>query len=154
MILRHPGQTVHSQARAMVKRILEKCEEEAGKAKLLHPLHTPITRFAEYTSLLTTTIRRTRTESLTSEEETLSTPGKKRPRSLRKKFYCSFEDQAIIRNIINDFYIEKKIVPTALKLLAAIRDEIDFPWSVQTLRNLLRNMGFTWKKVVVLEESW
>lgn len=140
------GQTIHSEARTLIKRIAEKCEEEALKNQLLHPLHMPIIRAAEYSGIATSTIRKIKHESSSSETGILSSPGKKRPKSIEKKFHCSYEDETLIRNIINNFYIEKKIVPTGPKLLAAIREEIDFPWSMDSLHRLLKKMGFKWKK--------
>lgn len=139
-------QTVQAEARTMLKRIAEKCDEEALKGDLLYALHMPTTRAAEYTGLSSRTVGRIRKESLTFEEENLPSRCKKRQRSIEKGFQCSPENKTVIRNIISDFYIEKKISPTALELLAAIRKEIDFPPSLRVLRKVLHNMGFKWKR--------
>ncbi|XP_043262779.1 uncharacterized protein LOC122403884 [Colletes gigas] len=141
------GQTVRSEARTMVKKIAAKCDEEASKGELLHPIQQANARVAEYTGLSIRTITRIRKESSTSEQGRLSSPGKKRPRSIGK-CHCTEEEKKVIRNIIHEFYVEKKIVPSAPKLLAAIREKIVFPWELDTLRQLLKSMGYTWKKSV------
>lgn len=43
-------------------------------------------------------------------------------------------------------FMWKKIVPSAPKLLAAIRERIDFPWKIDCLYKLLKFMGFKWSK--------
>lgn len=140
------GQTVRSEARTMVKRIAKKCEEEALQCKLLFPLHKPNLRTAEYTGLSITSVSRIKHECSNSGEEVLPTPGRRRPKCLEYKFHCSEEDKTIIRNIIYSFYVEKKIMPSGSKLLAAIREEINFPWEISTLYKLLKAMGYKWKK--------
>ena len=147
MPLHKKGQTVRSDARNMVRRIIKKCEEERDADRRLHPMRQPTIRVMDYTGLSKKTIQKIRKESSQIPEDTLlSSPGKKRPRGILKKFYCSNEDKAIIRNVIYEFYVEKKIVPSAPKLLAAIREKIDFPWKLDSLHKLLKSMGFKWRK--------
>ena len=143
---RKQGKTIHSEARNMVSRIIKKCDEEAKNGQLLHLLQQANIRAADYAGVSVRTISRIRKETTESGEKQLSSPGKKRPRRIGKKFHCSEENRTIIRNIIYEFYIENKIVPPAAKLLDAIRERIDFPWTRHTLYRLLKSMGFKYMK--------
>ena len=142
------GQTIHSDARNIVNRIIQKCDEEAEKGQLLHMLRQSAKRAVDYTGMSVSTIKRIRKENLQllPGTEKLSSPGKKRPRNTEKVFHCSEEDRTIIRNIIYEFYTEKKVVPTAVKLLGAIRERINFPWKIDMLYKLLKSMGFKYTK--------
>lgn len=73
----------------------------------------------------------------------LSTPKKKKAGTLVK---VDDFDRQVIRNVIQDFYLVRKQVPTAPKLLAAIKEKIEFPYKLTSLRRLLKQMGFKWKK--------
>ncbi|XP_076280280.1 uncharacterized protein LOC143209032 [Lasioglossum baleicum] len=121
------GQTVHSEARNMVRRVIKKCDEESemGVSKR--------------------TVYRIRQESSDSGEGMLQSPGKKRPRA-SVKFQMSNEDKEVIKNIIHDLYTVKKIVPTGSNLLAATREKIEFPWKRTTFYDLLHSMGFRWRR--------
>lgn len=99
------GQTIHSEARNIVSRIIQKCDEEAKKGQLVHMLRQSTKRAAYYTGMSESTIVRIRKENLQllPGTENLSSPGKKRPRNIEKVFHCSEEDRTIIRNIIYEF---------------------------------------------------
>lgn len=75
----------------------------------------------------------------------ISTPGKKRTRTKGKIEIDDF-DLGVIRRKIHEFYTMKKEIPTIPKLLNVLRDEIDFNASRETLRKLLREIGFRYKK--------
>ncbi|XP_012135354.1 uncharacterized protein LOC105661841 [Megachile rotundata] len=144
---RKRGQTIHSEARNIIRNVIRKCDEEARKGQFLYPLQQANLRASEYVGVSVRTISRIRKEdSMIGEDESLPSPGKKRPKSDDNKFHCSIEDQTIIRNTIYDFYTIMKVMPTGNKLLSAIQEKIDFPWAVTSLYRLLKRMGFTWKK--------
>ncbi|XP_012135352.1 uncharacterized protein LOC105661840 isoform X3 [Megachile rotundata] len=144
---RKSGQTIHSEARNIIRHVIRKCDEEARKRQFLYPLQQATIRASEYTGVSVTTITRIRKEDTKyGENESLPSPGKKRAKSEDKKFHCSLENETIIRNIIYEFYVVKKISPTGRTLLKAIQEKIDFPWGLTTLYRLLKRMGFTWKK--------
>ncbi|XP_076248918.1 uncharacterized protein LOC143188498 [Calliopsis andreniformis] len=147
MVPHKQGQTVHSEARNIVRRLIRKCDEESRTGALLHLLKQATLRAADYTGLSARTISRIRKEDAQAQEDKpLLSPGKKRPKSIDKKFHCSESDKIIIRKVIYDFYIQNRAVPSGPKLLAAIRAKICFPWKVHSLYRLLRTMGFKWKK--------
>ncbi|KAJ4437060.1 hypothetical protein ANN_17195 [Periplaneta americana] len=55
-------------------------------------------------------------------------------------------DRRVIKDIIEDFYLNKKVVPSCKKLLPVLKERIDFKWKATTLRRILKEMGFRWKK--------
>lgn len=144
--VRKKGQTIHSEARAIVSNVINKCDKEAREGKLEHLIKKSNLRAASYTGISIHTVSKIRKECVMAGESSFSTPGKKRPWSEDKKFQCDDFDRRVIRDIINDFYLVQKKVPTVPKLLVAIKEKINFPWSAQTLRRLLHSMGFKWKK--------
>lgn len=73
------------------------------------------------------------------------TPGKKRAARATKVNIDNF-DQCAIRNTINQYYLTRKEVPTLRKLLLELRESIDFTGCRETLRKILLNMGFEFKK--------
>ncbi|KAH9642811.1 hypothetical protein HF086_012305 [Spodoptera exigua] len=74
-----------------------------------------------------------------------STPGKKRPHPSTVSNLDNF-DICAIRNKINEFYTVKKQVPTIRNLLAELRDAIGFTGSRETLRRILHDNGYEFKK--------
>lgn len=82
---------------------------------------------------------------MSNPEQLLSSPGKKRSRISKVEQYDDF-DFSIVRRIIEKFYLELKQVPTLRKLLRQLRTEINFPFSRETLRRLLKSNGFCWRK--------
>ncbi|VVC99657.1 unnamed protein product [Leptidea sinapis] len=77
-----------------------------------------------------TTIRRIVAEGR-SNRGVLSTPGKKRKGG--KKTLNRF-DLKLIRNKINEFYTVRKEIPTVIKLLQILREEINFNGERESLR--------------------
>lgn len=56
-------------------------------------------------------------------------------------------NKRVIRDTIEEFYTQKKTVPSIAKLLPVLKNKIDWKWSATSLRNVLKSMGFKWKKV-------
>jgi hypothetical protein len=76
----------------------------------------------------------------------LSTPGKTlKSQNVRNAEVDDF-DRRVIKDVIEDFYFQQKIVPTCKKLLPALKERINFDWKVTTLRRILKEMGFKWKR--------
>ncbi|PSN56451.1 hypothetical protein C0J52_08364 [Blattella germanica] len=144
---RKKGQTIHSEAREVVKKVIQECDEESESGHLIDVLtNTEKQMYSNYCGISERSVSKIRKEGIEAGENVLSTPGKKRPRAEKYKFHCYDFNRTVIRNLFIEFYQVKKIVPTAPKLLKEIRNRIDFPWEVDTLRKLLHSMGFKWKK--------
>jgi hypothetical protein len=54
-------------------------------------------------------------------------------------------DKCVIRNTIQDFYIEGKKVPIIPKLLPIIKKKIHFHWGCKSLERIVKNLGFKWR---------
>lgn len=78
-----------------------------------------------------TTIRRIVAEGR-SNRGVFSTPGKKRKGG--KKINLDSFDLELIRNKINEFYTVRKEIPTVMKLLQILREEINFNGGRESLR--------------------
>lgn len=141
-----PGKTIHSEAREVIRRVIEKCDLEARTGQLTHLLSQSNLRVQDYTGISKNTVSTIRKESKNAENTTLTTPGKKRKRPVERNVVVDSFDRRVIRDIIQHFYTVEKKVPTCPKLLVAIRERINFPWGVHSLRRLLIDMGFKWKK--------
>ncbi|XP_076643316.1 uncharacterized protein LOC143353694 [Halictus rubicundus] len=152
---RKKGQVVRSEARNMARRVIKRCDEEARVQGIRYRVQQSTLRASDYTGLSTRTIHRIRKASKAiSDEQSLSTPGEKRPRRKEsaRKFHCTEEDKAVIRQIISEFYTEKERVPTGKKLLVAIRQKIPFRGTVHSLYRVLKSMGFKWKRSQIVSK--
>ena len=67
----------------------------------------------------------------------LSTPGKHRKRPESRNCYIDDFDKCVIRQVIQDFYIHKKKVPSIAKLLPVLQQKINFKWQRESLRQIL-----------------
>lgn len=137
---------MHSEAREVIRRVIEKCDEEARTGQLRHVLSQRNARVQDYTGVSVFTVTKIRKEANEAGESTLITPGKKRPYSEDKKFHMDDFDRRVVRDTIREFYLVRKQVPTVSKLLVAIKEKIDFHWGRETLRHLLHEMGFNFQR--------
>lgn len=55
-------------------------------------------------------------------------------------------DKVAIRNLINSFYLVRNEAPTIVKLLNELRQSIQFDGGYETLRKIIHDMGFSFKK--------
>ncbi|GBP62543.1 hypothetical protein EVAR_21915_1 [Eumeta japonica] len=90
-----------------------------------------------------TTIRRIVAEGR-SNRGVFSTPGKKK--RWQKKINLDSFDIELIRNKINEFYTVRKEIPTVIKLLQILREEINFNGGRESLRLILKCIGFEFVK--------
>lgn len=146
---RPKGKTIHSEARNIIANVIGGCEIEKATNELAIPLGRANDRAAHYCGVSLRTISNIRKELNGSESGILSTPGKERPRS-SPLFISSLDsfDRQVIRNKILYFYSQEKIVPTIAKLLPVVKKDIDFPFGPDSLRKILYEMGFKFKKTV------
>jgi hypothetical protein len=55
-------------------------------------------------------------------------------------------DRCAIRNKIHEFYTVRRQLPTIAKLHESLKDDIKFDGSVSLLRNIVKELGFKWKR--------
>ena len=75
----------------------------------------------------------------------ITTPKKTGTKRLRIQETVDEIDRGAIRRIIQSMYSEK-VWPTIANLLDRVKNELGFQGSQSTLKRILRNMGFTYKK--------
>jgi hypothetical protein len=114
-------------------------------------LSVPITkataRAAKYCNVSSRTIQRIRNESNNCVVDgELSTPGKTRKRPNVRNAEIDDFDRRVIKDVTEDFYLQQKVVPTCKKLLPVLKERINFDWKVTTLRRILKEMVFRWKR--------
>ncbi|GBN44927.1 hypothetical protein AVEN_155621-1 [Araneus ventricosus] len=141
------GETLKSQARKIVHNVAEFCIEEAAAKSLKVPLPQAMKRVSQATGVLEFTIRKIRNEvSVLDETEVLSTPGKHRKSSSHQKFEFDDFDKCVIRQTIQDFYIQQKKVPSLRKIFPVLTKKLNFQWKKESLRKVMHSMNFRWKK--------
>lgn len=143
------GKTLHSQTREVIANVYTVCDEEARNNAFKLPLSRKLDRVALYTGASVSSIKKIHKEDeerrRNNPEQLLSSPGKKRPR-LRIVDKVDDADFSIIRRTIEKFYLELRVVPTTRKLLTKLRQDMDFQYSRESLRRLLKSNGFYWRK--------
>ncbi|KAG8261914.1 hypothetical protein J6590_064137 [Homalodisca vitripennis] len=97
--VRKRGQTVHSEAREVIRRVISKCDEEARTDNLQHLMKQSNLRVKNYTGVSVRTISSIRKEGDAAGETPLTTPGKKRPYSEEKKFHMDDFDRRVVRDV-------------------------------------------------------
>lgn len=144
---RPKGKIIHSKEREIIRNIVACCDKEAKDKDLLIPIAKATDRACKYANVSRNVIIDIRKHIKTSPEVPLKTPTKSKNKSYptRKAFIDNF-DRDVIRQTIEDFYLVQKVVPSVSKLLPVLKNKIDFHWSKETLRRVLHEMGFTWKK--------
>ena len=55
-------------------------------------------------------------------------------------------DRCAIRNKIHEFYTVRRQLPTIAKLRESLKDDLKFDGSVSLLRNIVKELGFKWKR--------
>ncbi|XP_021199802.3 uncharacterized protein LOC110383347 [Helicoverpa armigera] len=117
-----------------------------------------VKRTSEATKTSERTVRRIVQESRNSEFLTaFRTPGKKRNKTKPVTEIDTF-DQSVIRTCVHNFHVTNKELPTTEKLRKKLKEDINFNGSERSLRRILNNLGFRWKKAennrrLLLEKS-
>lgn len=110
------------------------------------PVENRTERAVLYSGVSQRSVQRIRRENAKRPTPTTPfSPEKKRPRLSVKENIDDFDFQVICRTI-QDFYLNLKQSPSCRKLLRAIKEKIDFPYSAKSLNRLLRSRGFVWRK--------
>jgi hypothetical protein len=67
---------------------------------------------------------------------------RKEEEKVRKSLHClNYFYQCVIENVMQDFCVNLKAVPTCKKILPILKQKTDFRWSKWTLRCILKEMG-------------
>ncbi|KAF8785317.1 uncharacterized protein LOC129958799 isoform X1 [Argiope bruennichi] len=142
-----PGNRIVSKERKIVRNVLRYFENECSQNQLNIQLCQPIKKAAEANGVSTRTVNRIK-------REVKNTGDVKSPLKRRRigKLICSSTslddfDFCVIRQTVSEFYARNE-VPSLRTLLPAVKEKINFPWKVKTLRHVLQKIGFKWKRSV------
>lgn len=144
------GKVVHSQTREVVYNVLNFMDSEAKNGEVLIPLRKVQERTASATGVGLRTIRKIKNEgekltSAATSPSTFSTPNKKRNCKKPVTGLDNF-DECAVRRIVHNFYKTEKCVPTVETLREKLKEDLNYEGGKTSLRKILRNLGFRWRK--------
>lgn len=141
---------LHSQAREIVYNVFEYFVHDF---QLLNPHEKPILKdiklkVSQATKVGFRTVERILTEKKNMEgsgSNLFSTPGKTRPKRIKK---CDMDDfdKCALRRIINNFHMTESERPTLATVLKKAREDLNFKGSRESLRMIIQRLGFKWRK--------
>jgi hypothetical protein len=131
---------IHLEGMEIIANIIEKYDKESRQKQLLLPINKATERAAMYTGKSRSSVlrirRKNRERKATNPTQLLKSPGKKRGKRSRDYVFVDDFDKCVIRNTIQDFYIQGKKVPTIPKLLPIIKRKYIFIGDVSHWRGL------------------
>ena len=128
-----------SESKTVALNVLKICREEKQNGELFLPLSSHLAR----TSMLTGVPERSLVRFASSNLQ------EKSCRKVRKdKLNVDDFDRCVIRRTINHMLVSRKVLPTVKTVLSELRtpESINYNGGRETLRKLLKEMGFTWRK--------
>lgn len=140
---------LHSQAREIVYRVLEFCEEEARTwdgEHLLVPIKQCQKRCSRATGVSLGSIKKIKKEGGTMlDGQVFTTPDKVRK---KERFVTGLDNfnRAVVRRTVHSFYSQEKCLPTVRQLRIKLQELIDFKGGNTSLRQILKELGFKWRK--------
>jgi hypothetical protein len=119
---RKRGLTIHSKDRNIIANVIKCCDEEVEQKYLSVPITKAIARATKYCNISSRTIQRIRNESTNCVVDgEMSTPGKTRKRPNVRNAEVDDFDRRVVKDVIEDFYLLQKVVPTCKKLLPCVK---------------------------------
>lgn len=156
------GKVLNSQSREIVSNVYKFMREECASGAVTIPIQKARERAAVATGVSVRTISRINKELdaiRVSEEENKSftTPQKHRKRQHPITGIDNF-DECVVRRLVYEFYLTEKRLPTAKLLRNSLREKINFTGSEQSVRRILKKLGFSWKRTennrrILIEKS-
>lgn len=146
------GRILHSQSREVVSNVYKFMKKEADDKSLSIPLAKARARTAVATGVSEREITRINNElkkiTLHSDngESSFSTPNKLKGSRKRPITGLDEFDKALIRRIVYEFHFQKKKLPTVSLLHEELKQRMDFKGSKSSLKKLLKELGFKWRK--------
>jgi transposase len=140
------GATIWSKERELIRHEIECCDNEAQNKNLLIPVNKATEKAAKYCKVSQCTIKKIRKKGKAHPHEVLSTPGMKKKWPENRNAAVDNFHQHVIQNVMQDFYVNVKTVPTCKKILTILKEKTDFNWSEWTLGCILKDIKFQWKK--------
>ncbi|XP_046966920.1 uncharacterized protein LOC124534920 [Vanessa cardui] len=152
---------IHSEGRAIIARVYHFLQGEYNFMKANNMDHcdlSPLANIRKRTAEATGFSERTVTTILKEEKElpctsaSFTSPTKKR-RKRNNKFHLDNMNLEIIRTTVQNFHIVEKQLLTLSKLQSVLREKIGFDGCLNTLRSILKKLGYKWRKIVNNREA-
>jgi transposase len=103
-------------------------------------------RVIEMTGTSMSSVKIIRREAKGEETTKFESPRKRQKKRAIENVALDYFDCDVIRRTIHEFYAVHKIVPTIRKLIPVLREKINFTHQRETLRKILHEIGFRFKK--------
>lgn len=144
------GKVLNSQSREIVSNVFKFMKEESVSGTPKIPLKKARDRTAAATGVSIRSVSRINKElhSLRVSEDkpkSFLTPNKSRKRQKPITDLDQF-DECVVRRVVYEFYITEKRVPTLKLLQIALQEKINFTGCVESLRKILKKLGFTFRR--------
>lgn len=138
--------TVHSQGREIIYSVYKFMTEEKGAPVI--PLSNVQERVARATGVGLNTVKRVIAEAKRKPEGSKFTSPRKRTKKSSPKSTVDQFQEEIIRNTIYTYASIHKQRPTMKAIFELLKTEegVNFTGKLSSFRNLIRKMGFRWKK--------
>uniref|UniRef100_A0A0P4W325 Tc1-like transposase DDE domain-containing protein n=1 Tax=Scylla olivacea TaxID=85551 RepID=A0A0P4W325_SCYOL len=140
---------LHSQARELVFRVNRYFIQEKANREPLLPLTQARKRTAHATGVSEATVKRICSkDNRICDTVPQNTPVFTSPKKTRSAFVTNLDDfdKCVVRRTILGFYVRKEI-PTLHKVKEELREKIEFRGSHESLRKIIREIGFRYKRV-------
>lgn len=143
------GRVVNSQSREIISNVYTFMKQEADNKSVMIPIAKARERTAAATGVSERMVTKVNAElkklKCNEEDEARKflTP-KKRPG--RSKMCLDDFDKCVIRRTVYNFHMQKNCLPTVSLLLNELKESIDFKGGKTTLRMILSDMGFKWRR--------
>lgn len=147
------GRVLHSQSREIVSNVYRFMKDEAQKGTVVIPLSKARLRTSTATGVSERVVSNINSEladvSNISEgngEKSFSTPNKCRSRRRPITDLDDF-DKCVLRKLVYDFHLTEHRLPTAKLLFSALKEKINFKGCLKSLRLILKQLGFKWRRI-------
>ncbi|XP_046684781.1 uncharacterized protein LOC124370533 [Homalodisca vitripennis] len=139
------GKILHSQAREIIFNLYTFMKREAEQGPIL--LKQVQQRVAEATGISKTSVKRIVSEERTAPRNgpRFSTPRKTWSKKIKKTAVDDF-DKTVIRRTVHEFHRIDGQRPTLKTLLPVLKEKIGFRGGIWTLRQVLKELQFKWRK--------
>ncbi|XP_054288006.1 uncharacterized protein LOC129003735 [Macrosteles quadrilineatus] len=147
------GRTLNGQSREIVSNVYQFMKKEADDKAVSIPLAKARARTAVAIGVSERVITKINGELKAllihdddDSNKSFCTPSKLKESRKRPVTGVDDFDKALIRRLVYEFHIQHKILPTVSLLHEELKKQIDFKGSKSSLRRILKELGFRWRK--------